>query len=98
MLNLAVDWGFLRQSPVAGVKKYRENGAREVFLAPDEVRRLWRCQARMRIHDVRHTYASLAGLVALAHPWAPRHKVLVTVTPGRASTPSRSSWATAAPP
>jgi integrase len=42
MFTLAIQWGHLPdgKNPTRGIKKYRENGARERFLARDEIDRL----------------------------------------------------------
>ncbi len=40
MLNLAVQWSYLERNPMVGMKKFRENNARERYLTSDEIVRV----------------------------------------------------------
>lgn len=40
MFHLAIEWDFLTDNPCQGIRKHRENPAREIFLNPEEIGRL----------------------------------------------------------
>ncbi|MGD9491482.1 MAG: tyrosine-type recombinase/integrase [Methanoregulaceae archaeon] len=40
MFHLAIEWDYLIENPCQGIRKHRENPAREVFLNPEEIGRL----------------------------------------------------------
>jgi len=40
MLHLAIEWDYLTVNPCLGIRKHRENPARELFLNPEEIGRL----------------------------------------------------------
>jgi integrase len=40
MLNIAVEWGYISQNPIAGVKQFKENNEKMWVLTPDEETRL----------------------------------------------------------
>lgn len=40
MFHLAIEWDYLTENPCFGIRKHKENPAREVFLNPEEIGRL----------------------------------------------------------
>jgi integrase len=52
MLNVAVEWELLRESPMAGMKFLRENNARTRYLSIDECQRLISCCIRPHIRAI----------------------------------------------
>lgn len=47
LYKCAMQWGVLERNPCAGVKKFQENNARQRFLSPDEIRRLYKAMDAM---------------------------------------------------
>lgn len=40
MFHLAIEWDYMNENPCQGIRKHRENPAREIFLNPEEIGRL----------------------------------------------------------
>jgi integrase len=52
MLNRAVEWGLLEESPMEGLKFLRENNARQRYLTIDECERLIQACISMRVQTI----------------------------------------------
>lgn len=52
LYKCAIQWGIVERNPCAGVKKFQENNARQRFLSPDEIRRLYKAMDDMNGRSV----------------------------------------------
>lgn len=62
LYKCAIQWGIVERTPCAGVKKFQENNARQRFLSPDEIRRLYKAMDDMNGRSVM-TIAALKFLL-----------------------------------
>lgn len=62
LYKCAIQWGIVERNPCSGVKKFQENNARQRFLSPDEIRRLYKAMDDMNGRSVM-TIAALKFLL-----------------------------------
>lgn len=52
MYKCAIQWGVVERNPCSGVKKFQENNAKQRFLSPEEIRRLYKAMDDMNGRSV----------------------------------------------
>ncbi|WP_260674849.1 tyrosine-type recombinase/integrase [Comamonas aquatica] len=62
LFKCAIQWGIVERNPCVGVKKFPENNARQRFLSPDEIRRLFKAMDKQSGRSVM-TIAALKFLL-----------------------------------